>query len=281
MTRSFARDLSVVWFLALSLFGSTALLRADDENPFGETRKQQTENDDPFANSKAPASRAPADGKVQTTVRPAANDQEASERIRKALDHSTHMEFIETPLQDAVDYLKDLHQIEIQLDTKSMEEAGVGTDTPMTRTIKGISLGAALRLLLSPVDLTHVVKDGVLQITTVDALDQVMELRVHNVKDLLQTDTSVDELAGILRMALAVEMPATEHRAARKQRVGIVGGHSLAAVTMSPAQPVPLAPHAAPEIATFGDLIVVRASTPEQEAIAKLLDEMREKLQLK
>ena len=228
-----------------------------------------------------PASNAPAVSKVQTTVQPIADDQGASAKIRKVLDQSTHMEFIETPLQDATDYLKDLHQIEIQLDTKSMEEAGIGTDTPVTGTIKGISLGAALRLMLDKMAMTYVVKDGVLLLTTVDALDQMVELRVHNVKDLLQVDTKADDLAGILRMAFAVELPATEHRAARQQRVSAVGGLSLAAVTTSPAQSLRLAPDVAPEIATFGNLIVVRASIPEQEAIVKLLDQMREKLQLK
>ncbi len=43
------------------------------------------------------------------------------EKILLALEKPTVMDFIETPLQDAVDYLKDFHGIEIQLDTKVLE----------------------------------------------------------------------------------------------------------------------------------------------------------------
>ena len=40
----------------------------------------------------------------------------AERKIREALDQPTQMEFVDTPLKDVVDYLRDLHHIEIQLD---------------------------------------------------------------------------------------------------------------------------------------------------------------------
>ncbi len=33
-----------------------------------------------------------------------------------------------------------MHGIEIQLDNRALEEAGMGTDTPVTRHVKGITL---------------------------------------------------------------------------------------------------------------------------------------------
>ena len=71
--------------------------------------------------------------------------------IRDALvdpERPTKMEFTETPLQDAIDYLRDLHGIEIQLDTKALEDAGIGSETPVTRNLHGVSLKSGLRLLL-------------------------------------------------------------------------------------------------------------------------------------
>ena len=64
-------------------------------------------------------------------------------RIRKQLDEPTSIEFVEAPLQDVIDYLKDLHNIEIQIDTKALEDASIGADTPVTRNLKGITLKSA------------------------------------------------------------------------------------------------------------------------------------------
>ena len=60
----------------------------------------------------------------------------AAARIRKALDEPTNIEFVDAPLQDVVDYLKDLHNIEIQIDTKALEDASIGPDTPVTRNLR-------------------------------------------------------------------------------------------------------------------------------------------------
>ena len=109
----------------------------------------------------------------------------AEAKINKELGEPTTMEFIETPLADAVDYLKDLHGIEIQLDTKALEEAGIGSDTPVTRTLKGISLRSALRLMLGAMDLTYVIKDEVLLITTTDVASQELVTKAYPVADLV------------------------------------------------------------------------------------------------
>lgn len=106
-------------------------------------------------------------------------------RIRSELDRPTTMEFIETPLNQAVAYLKDLHGIEIQLDTKALEQSGIFSDSPVTSEMKGISLRSALRLLLRPLDLTYVVKDEVLLVTTLEEASQETITKVYPVEDLI------------------------------------------------------------------------------------------------
>ena len=59
--------------------------------------------------------------------------------IVEQLREPTAMEFIETPLEDVVAYLKDLHGIEIQLDRKALEDANLGGDAPVTIAVQGIS----------------------------------------------------------------------------------------------------------------------------------------------
>lgn len=92
-------------------------------------------------------------------------------RIWAALDEKTELDFSDQPLSDVIDYLKQRHEIEIQLDNKALTDAGVAYNTPITRAVKGITLRSGLNLLLSDLDLTYVVDNGILSITTSEASD--------------------------------------------------------------------------------------------------------------
>jgi len=140
----------------------------------------------------------------------AASDAET--KIRAQLDLPTTMDFVETPLQDAVDYLKDHHGIEIQLDSKALEDGGMGTDTPISRKLAGIPLRSALQLLLDPIGLIFVVRDEVLLITTPEAADKMIELRIYRVGDLGQTDEELNEMAAFLRPLLGGDIELRAHR---------------------------------------------------------------------
>jgi hypothetical protein len=86
--------------------------------------------------------------------------------ILAALDEKTELKFVDMPLADVVEYLKVRHDIEIQLDGKALSEAGIGSDVPITRSLKGITLRSALNVLLADLDMTFVVDNAVLTITT-------------------------------------------------------------------------------------------------------------------
>lgn len=85
---------------------------------------------------------------------------------RSALNENTELDFAEQPLSDIIDYLKQRHDVEIQLNNKALFDAGVGSDAPITRVIKGIPLRSALKMMLDDLDLTYVVQNGTLMITT-------------------------------------------------------------------------------------------------------------------
>src|SRR5256885_5898280 len=93
-----------------------------------------------------------------------ADAREAS--IRAALDQKTDIKFVETPFSGVIDDLKQRHGIEIQLDHRALDDASIPMNTPVTRSIKGVTLRSALNLLLDPLDLTYAVQNGVLMITT-------------------------------------------------------------------------------------------------------------------
>ena len=109
----------------------------------------------------------------------------AEEKIFNALDEPTKIQFIDTPLIEVIDYLKVLHGIEIQIDTRALDDVGLSSDTPITRNIEGISLRSALRLVLKDLDLTYMVANEVLSITTPDEADAELITKVYPVADLV------------------------------------------------------------------------------------------------
>ncbi|HVA48612.1 MAG TPA: hypothetical protein VNH11_19760 [Pirellulales bacterium] len=106
-------------------------------------------------------------------------------KILAALDDKTELDFTEQPLTDVIDYLKQRHNIEIQLDNRAIAESGIGSDAPVTRSIKGITLRSALKLLLGEMDLTYVLRNEVLLITSRTEAENMLSTRVYPVADLV------------------------------------------------------------------------------------------------
>ena len=85
------------------------------------------------------------------------------ERIRQALLTPTELDFIQVPLGDVVEYLKDKHKIEIQIDTN----AGISGDMPIGIGLKGVTLGDALQAMDDMIpDLKLVVRNYGILVTT-------------------------------------------------------------------------------------------------------------------
>lgn len=126
----------------------------------------------------------------------------AEQKILEALDDDTRLEFIETPLDQVVWFLKDMHGINIELDPKALDDVGIGTDVPMTRNLKGVSLRSALRLMLRDLELTYEIRNEVLQITTPEAAMARAQLKVYNVSALLDKGETAESVALPLMQAL-------------------------------------------------------------------------------
>ena len=112
----------------------------------------------------------------------------AEERIQSALGTETEVEFLDTSLTDAMTFLGDQHNIQIILDELALSEEGLQPDEPITRTLSGVSLRSALRIILQPLGLQYVIQDEVMKITTVTAandLEKYGSTRVYPVGDLV------------------------------------------------------------------------------------------------
>jgi hypothetical protein len=136
--------------------------------------------------------------KAKAPPRPAAAKQSplgvGEAAIKKALGEPTELEFIETPLSDVIDYLKEHHHIEIQLDNKALADVGIGSDTPVTMNLRGVSLRSALKLVLRNLNLTWTVQDEVLLITTPEEAESRLDTKVIDVSDLVVCRNKHDDL---------------------------------------------------------------------------------------
>ncbi len=116
-----------------------------------------------------------------------ANPGSSEQRLYDALDQTVdELNFQETPLRDVINQLKDKYDIPILADKKAFEDAGLDLDTTVvTQNVSGISLRSALRLLLGDIDLTYLIKDEVMLITTKDKAAENLVIKVYPVGDLV------------------------------------------------------------------------------------------------
>ncbi len=149
-----------------------------------ETSHMPLPDDEPIIYSSAPVWQALSERRAHYANTDLRNVSPAEAKIRRELKTPTKVEFVETPLDEAIDYLQDMHGIAIQLDRKALEEAGMFDDTPVSLDVENVSLRTALRLLLRPLDLTYVVQDEVLMITTVEVASQEIITVVYPLGDL-------------------------------------------------------------------------------------------------
>ena len=140
-----------------------------------------------------PPTQAPATYEPQTNAIPEPSVEffpeptEAEKRINEALDKRATFDFVEMPLLDVAEFLKDQlgNEIEVQLDNRALEDAGAGSDTQVNLKAKNVPIRTALRLLLGELDLTYLIQDEVLLITTVDKSEMELFTRTYPVGDLV------------------------------------------------------------------------------------------------
>ena len=112
----------------------------------------------------------------------------STKKIEQALAgplHSSGLDYTDQALQDVVTQLSDEYGISIQLNKTALEEAGIGTDSQVNVTVHNVSLRSALKLMLRHVQLTWVIQDEVLMITTKEDAEKDLDTCVYNVQGLV------------------------------------------------------------------------------------------------
>lgn len=121
-----------------------------------------------------------ADGRAPCYVWQSAGNQ----RIFAALGEGTRLECTEKALHEVAAELAQQHRIPVLFDKKAMNDAGIGTDTPVTARLAG-PLKTELARALKQLDLAYVVRDDCLLITTPEESNAKLVTKAYPIFDLV------------------------------------------------------------------------------------------------
>ena len=111
-----------------------------------------------------------------------------SEKVRaieSKLDEPVNLNFNNAPLRKVIDDLRAWKAINIHPEYGVLEKEGISLERPVTINLEQVSLKSALNLLLSQLDLTWVIRDEALVITTKENARGKLVQRTYQVADLV------------------------------------------------------------------------------------------------
>jgi hypothetical protein len=210
------------------LLGASAQLAAQTSDPYGAKAKPGSDPFadpfGPFSTEGIPSNRATPEGsrpvlpeEDSPSKKPSdvliaplfpsfsieGRNSESCTRIENALNSETTFDYLDQPLKDVIEDISFNHNIPIAIDRKALDDFGIDTGTPITKSIKGISLRSALRLMLRELELTYVLRDEVLQITTPETATAEPTTRFYPVADLLPPNVGGDILVDLIKTMVA------------------------------------------------------------------------------
>src|ERR1039457_988310 len=103
--------------------------------------------------------------------------------IKKKLQRKVTFEFVDTPFDQAVDFLRHVANVTMIIDSK-VAAAGL---PPITLRVTDMSMDLALDWVLKLADLQYALKDNAVFISKAQNLIESVELRIYDVSDLTQT----------------------------------------------------------------------------------------------
>lgn len=158
-----------------------------------------------------------------------AEDGPEAYKIREKLAAPVTLEFVETPLGDVIDFLKDYTGVNIVLDKPSLKHQRIDGDTPVSVHVHSIALHAALGILLGQHNLTTMIDNECLIITSKLEQNNLQTLRVYAVAKMLAEPVKItgDEWVRIVTGLAEFEWQTSGYAEMRRWTVRTEVGSSL------------------------------------------------------
>ena len=128
------------------------------------------------------------------------------EKIRQELAKKVTLHFDKKPLTQVAVAVEKIHGIEVEVDHHALDMLGVDSKIPITFNLSGVTLRTALRHMLGRYDLTTIIRDEALVLTSMEEAGDYMTSRVHPVSDLIvYTDEDGNEDTDFDSLILLIE----------------------------------------------------------------------------
>ncbi len=86
--------------------------------------------------------------------------------VRERLQNRISLAMENAPLSQVIEHIGREAKIDVRLHSDALEESGIGTDTPVSISVDGISTAIALQLLLQPIQLGYLIENETLLVTS-------------------------------------------------------------------------------------------------------------------
>jgi hypothetical protein len=194
-------------------------------------------------------------------------------KMEKIID----VEFVETPLEQALGNLSEKTQIQFHMDNRALNDAGITSDTPITFHLKNMPTEMILRLLFRDVSISYWLEDGVVIVTTQDEVDAHLETRFYRVNDLLKLENAsiTKDESGTKSSTLFEQHP--KERSLRDVKEDyMVNRDNLIDVITTTIKPTTWDDVGGPgSISEYRGVLVVSQTQDVHREIPKLLDKLR------
>ncbi len=108
--------------------------------------------------------------------------------IRRQLDRRVTFEFVDTPLEEAINFLQTLTKVNMILDPAAFSGGG-DAQVPITLKVSDMELGLALKWILRLAELDYTLKNEAVFISTPENLAGEVDLKIYDVRDLTESIT--------------------------------------------------------------------------------------------
>lgn len=169
------------------------------------------------------------------------------QKILDALDQNTQVAFTDTPLEEALNFIRKHHHFKVWMDQISLQEMNVRSDVQVSLAITDISVRSVLQLLLEPRGLTYVIEDEVLKIMSQVSANRSSLTRTYPVGDLFETREDSLELVQSLACGLGLPNQLENEQQIKSLAISVPSG-----------------------------AIIARLSRPQHDQLLQLLRDLRE-----
>lgn len=145
-----------------------------------------------------------------STKKPVTNTllSDEEQRINERLQTKITLSFKNAPLKEVISQIAKQAELNIVLDSAGLEEVGETTKTPVTLNLDQVRISTALRLLLEPLQLDHVVQNEVLRVTSRQRAEGALVIVTYPVTNLAWRDNDLpSDLADLCDLLMSMVEP--------------------------------------------------------------------------